>query len=120
MNPKKSAIRIRAQFPVPGGFSPEICDQCGDCAAACPAGAIRNENGVYVIDREECTSCEECFDACPKGAIHIPAGEEAPVKCDLCLKCLAVCNTGALVLEEEVVLGKDEVRCTDSAVRLSA
>ena len=125
INPKKSAIKIKAQFPSPGRFSPVMCDQCGECEDVCPAGAIRQESGAYVIDKDECTSCGACVEACPIGAIHIPRGEEAPVKCDLCLKCLDVCNTGALVptaLVPSLEMGsrKDDVRCTVSAERLSA
>ena len=49
-NPKKAAIAIKAEFPVPGRFSPKLCNQCGDCAYACPNDAINLRGGAYVID----------------------------------------------------------------------
>ncbi len=117
VNPKKSAIRIEAEFPAPGVFAPVVCDQCGECAAVCPAGAIDWAGGRYVIDGDACTLCEECIDACPSAAIHIPRGAELPVKCDLCMKCAAVCNTGALLARTDYSLEEDVTRCTDSAAR---
>ena len=63
INPKKSAIRIKAKFPKPGVFTPVLCDQCGDCAAVCQSGAIEMKSGRYVIDKEACTLCEACVDA---------------------------------------------------------
>lgn len=120
INPKKSAIYIRPKFPVPGGFEPELCDQCGDCEAVCPSGAIRREGAAFVIDRDQCTLCEECIHACPSGAIRIPPQEEYPFKCDLCLKCVQVCNTSALVAKVPVTERKDIDKCLDSVGRLSA
>ncbi len=117
LNPKKSAIRIKARFPVPGLFLPEVCDQCGECESACPAGAIEIKNRAYAIDPSLCTSCEQCIEACPMGVMHSPARVDHPIKCDLCLKCTEVCNTGALVAIHEAPTGKDLVRCTDSGER---
>jgi len=120
INPKKSAIRIKAKFPRPGVFTPVLCDQCGECAEVCPSGAIEMESGRYVIDKEACTLCEACVDACPKGAIHVPVGADHPVKCVLCMKCTEVCNTGAIVAQNEYSVGKDSIPCMDSAGRRCA
>ena len=114
INPKKAAISIKAQFPVPGVFKPELCDQCGECEAACPADAITFENGAYVVDPEECTMCEECVEACPKGAVRCPSYASHAIKCDLCMKCTEVCNTGALVPVHGQETGKDLPPWTDS------
>lgn len=116
LNPRKSAIRIQAKFPVPGRFVPSLCDQCGDCAAACPAEAITAEQGVFVIDPEQCSGCGLCLEACATAAIHIPAGESTPIKCDLCRRCVDVCGTGALIADDPTT--RREVRpCTVSAAR---
>ena len=48
------------------------CMECGACAEGCPAGAISEGDGKYVIDPEKCIDCGACADACPVGA---PAAE---------------------------------------------
>ncbi len=96
-NPKKAAVKVKAEFPIPGRFTPNLCNQCGDCAYACPNEAIHFQNGAYVIDSELCTLCDECVEACSKNAITYHRGADAPTKCDLCMKCVEICNTGALI-----------------------
>ena len=40
-DPMKAALRIDGQdFPAPGGYRVHVCDQCGDCARACPVEAL--------------------------------------------------------------------------------
>ncbi len=46
----------------------DACIQCGACADACPAGAISEGDGKYVIDADACLDCGACADACPVGA----------------------------------------------------
>ena len=96
-NPRKARLRIEARFPEPGTYHPIVCDQCGDCAEACPTEAItKNDLGVYLIDGDLCTLCGVCVDACPYGVIVWPDHDAAPHKCDFCFLCTEVCNTGAL------------------------
>ncbi|MBQ0142645.1 MAG: 4Fe-4S binding protein, partial [Prevotellaceae bacterium] len=45
------------------------CVMCGTCEGECPAGAISEGDGKYVIDPEACAECGTCADACPSGAI---------------------------------------------------
>lgn len=67
-------------------IDPNLCKECGQCAKACPYGAIAhlsrpckkacpagaityNEYGQCVIDEKKCVQCGHCIHACPFGAI---------------------------------------------------
>ncbi len=99
-NPRRARLRVEAKFPDPGRYFPQVCDQCGDCAAACPEDAIApNDRGAYVVDVEKCSLCGACIDACPLG-VMMKGEDDVPYKCDFCWSCTEVCNTGALVRVE--------------------
>lgn len=49
-------------------FDAAQCVQLGDCAPACPSGAIRLD-GPLRIARSRCTQCFACVDACASGAL---------------------------------------------------
>lgn len=96
-NPRRSRLKIVARFPAPGTYLPVVCDQCGDCAAACPTEAIvKDDRGVYSVVDDLCTQCGACVDACKLG-VMMQFDEGVAEKCDFCWKCTEVCNTGALV-----------------------
>ncbi len=58
------------------------CLGFGDCAVACPFGAISVQNGKAVVDEALCTACGACAKACPKGIISIlPAAQAYMVLC---------------------------------------
>ena len=44
------------------------CVSCGSCAAECPADAISEGDGKYVIDKDKCIECGACAAICPMGA----------------------------------------------------
>ncbi len=44
------------------------CISCGACASACPAEAIAEGDGKYVIDADKCLDCGACEGNCPVGA----------------------------------------------------
>jgi len=75
------------------------------CLEACPVGAMRlDERGVVLIDDGLCTHCGECAAACPFGAIFQHEASGRILKCDLCAGraegplCTALCPVGALTL----------------------
>jgi len=47
----------------------KLCVGCGQCASACPNGAISISVKRAVVDSVKCDDCEECVFACINGAI---------------------------------------------------
>ncbi len=46
------------------------CVSCGSCADVCPADAISEGDGKYVIDADACLECGTCEAECPNDAIR--------------------------------------------------
>jgi len=57
---------------------PERCNACGDCLAACEAGAVSLDESL-TVSRERCDLCGSCVDACIPGALQI-AGRTVSVQ----------------------------------------
>lgn len=59
------------------------CLGFGDCARACPFGAITmGGEGLPEISSDKCTGCGVCVKACPRGIIELaPASREVYVAC---------------------------------------
>ncbi len=84
-----------------GDFHPAVCDQCGMCAMACPAGAItKNPKGVYMINKKLCIGCGLCAGACPKGLIVKTPALPAASKCIACGICVKQCPRDVLAIAE--------------------
>ena len=71
-DPRPLAPRLHLGFPV---IAFERCTACGDCARACPTGAIQVEPAEAARPRTvslsyaSCIGCRECVSACPEGAV---------------------------------------------------
>lgn len=47
------------------------CLGLGDCAKACPTGAISMKNTLPVVDTDQCIGCGACLKACPRNIITL-------------------------------------------------
>lgn len=67
----------RAAHPLGGETKcPFGCLGFGDCAEACPLGAIRMEEGLPRIDYSLCTGCGICLRVCPRNLFTLESLEE--------------------------------------------
>ena len=67
----KSLAKAKSMMPAPRAIETR-CTQCGECAAACPVGAITLD--PYPVMAEHCVRCQQCVRICPEGAFpHDPA-----------------------------------------------
>ena len=61
------------------------CDDAACAAACTVEAIARDEHTwAWVVDVEECTGCGDCAEACPYGAIFLDEQLGVPLKCNLC------------------------------------
>lgn len=96
---EKSAIRVSAPEPNGGACTIEFCDQCGECIAICPTGALyRAKNGLVRIRKKDCVGCLACVAFCPTLVMYIDPDSTVPFKCVACAKCVDECPADALYM----------------------
>ena len=66
----KSLAKAKSMMPAPRAVETR-CTRCGECAAACPVGAVTLD--PYPVMAEHCVRCQQCVRICPEGAFpHDP------------------------------------------------
>ncbi len=105
------------------------CMGLGDCAAACPAGAICTKDGIAHIDSSLCLGCGMCVSVCPKHIISLLPQETKTVvmcankdrgaearkacanACIGCKKCERACPAEAIAIKDQLAV-IDYEKCT--------
>ena len=105
-----------------GGLPALLCVGFGDCAAACPFGAIEMVDEFPVVDPVACVGCGTCVRTCPKKIIGLlPREARVWVACSTkdsgkrvkeicqagcisCKMCVKACPAKAVNLEEIVTI----------------
>ncbi len=95
---KRSRIRVEADWPEKPTI--RVCLDCPgrECIAACPNKAL-SWGGFPVLDPDLCDSCGECAAACPVDGIAFDPVTDLPLVCDTCggeYLCVKSCPTQAL------------------------
>lgn len=96
------------------------CMGYGDCALACPTGAICMKDGIAHIDTSKCLGCGLCESICPKKVISmVPQETTCVVMCNSrdkgaearracknacigCKKCEKACESGAITVSDNL------------------
>ncbi len=75
------------------------CDPA-PCALVCPTGAFsQRTGGGVVVKKKLCIKCGECAGACPVGAIYLDDTSE-PFVCIHCGRCVSFCPHDCLEMAE--------------------
>ena len=75
------------------------CDPA-PCVAACPTGAFAQRKGGGVkVDKTLCIHCGECAPACPVGAVYLDNTSD-PFVCLHCGRCVPYCPHACLEMME--------------------
>jgi len=96
------------------------CRRCDDypCVNACPANALKRNNGIIERSNFLCISCKSCAIACPFGTIAVDLLLYLTTRCDICTGsrvkekdrfiCVNSCPYSALKIVDEENLKEDK------------
>ena len=102
----------------------------GDCAAACPYGAICMDDGIARVDSRKCVGCGLCASRCPQKIIHLmpdvkrqviacsnkqkgaDAVKVCKASCIGCGLCAKACPAGAITVTDSLASINYEI-CTE-------
>jgi anaerobic carbon-monoxide dehydrogenase iron sulfur subunit len=94
-----SAIRVDVVENKPA-FN--VCNQCGECIAVCPTGALsRAKSGIVLLRKDLCVACYMCVGFCPSLSMFRAEGVLPPFKCVSCGNCVKACPHKAVTLVEQ-------------------
>lgn len=108
-----STCREASELPLGPGGCVFGCLGLGDCARACPAGALAfTPGGRLLHSRESCTGCGACSRACPRDVLKLaPLSEPVQVLCsafghvesccDYCGECVRACPKHAIAISAD-------------------
>lgn len=106
------------------------CLGLGDCANACPTGAICMVEGIAHVDTARCLGCGICANACPKKIIEMVPQDAGTVvicsskdkgaiarkacknACIGCKKCEKICPHGAITVQDNLAT-VDHSKCVN-------
>jgi Fe-S-cluster-containing hydrogenase component 2 len=75
------------------------CNQA-PCAAVCPTGAFsQRKGGGVIVKKRLCIHCGECAKACPVGAVYLEDSGE-PFVCIHCGRCIPFCPHDCLEMKD--------------------
>jgi ferredoxin len=79
----RQGVRMMASSGYVAEIESALCANCGDCAEACPFGALSGNGGGITRDWRLCMGCGVCEVTCPTSAISLVRDERKGIPLDV-------------------------------------